>query len=434
MTFRLRRLLWPKSWGGKAILFLVFMTALLVSTFFSAQHYSAKRLAEAWKLGDEFGLPIELSALLGERVPDAENAAFPLDEASTIAGRFLTVERERHKNPEDRALIQNQTYLAAMDRLLSDAEYERAISEADRRTGYFSPIVPADPLINTKLTHLEPRRELIRAEQAIARRLASLGKREEAVERLLRIARLTRRWEDREPFFVAALVNISLRSVLIAEFNFQLRNGGPLPSRFHNDIDREMSETERLLLVIPRLAQVEKLSTVGAFDQFAVFRPRFLTKPIADADRAFLLHHIHWWARTYDRPHYLVKSGIDAKEAELQAMFEQPLSTFMYQGTRLLMPAFKMVRIGFDRLIANARCLRIVNAMARKSDFAAEISTLGAPKECLVDPFDGNRLRIKTTPAGPIIYSVGSDFADDGGSIGNGKDAGLGPREPKAEN
>src|SRR5262249_23303403 len=84
----------------------------------------------------------------------------------------------------------------------------------------------------------------------------------------------------------------------------------------------------------------------------------------------------------------------------------------------------------FADSIAYCRCLRIVNAMARKWDFNAPLESLGLPNECLIDPFDGERLRVKQTPDGPIVYSVDSNFIDDGGKInqlGTQFDIGFGP-------
>jgi hypothetical protein len=106
----------------------------------------------------------------------------------------------------------------------------------------------------------------------------------------------------------------------------------------------------------------------------------------------------------------------------------------MHLGAAMMVPAVGQTRNAFDRAIAKARCLRIVNALARRGDFKAPLDSLGLPKECLIDPFDGNRVRLKETPGGPIIYTLGSDLEDDGGNLdstgGKKWDVGLGPPKP----
>jgi hypothetical protein len=82
-----------------------------------------------------------------------------------------------------------------------------------------------------------------------------------------------------------------------------------------------------------------------------------------------------------------------------------------------------------DRLTADVRCLRIVNAMAKWKAFDSELDALGLPPACLIDPFDGRRLRMKRTPNGPIVYSVGANLLDDGGDFDQAKDVGLGPSQ-----
>ena len=43
-----------------------------------------------------------------------------------------------------------------------------------------------------------------------------------------------------------------------------------------------------------------------------------------------------------------------------------------------------------------------------------------------LDPFDGESLRLKRLPAGPVIYSVGPDRTDNGGAIDRRADAPAG--------
>jgi hypothetical protein len=426
-----RRFHRPHSLAGKSTFAVVLLVCAIVIAYFVATNAMAKRLEVAWKLSEEFGLPRNLDGLFGEKIPDRENAAYPMETAASIASRFLTAERNRLNNPQDDVLIGDQSYLAAMDRLLVEPEYESSLAEADRRPGYHSLDAFGTPLFTTLLTHLNAQRELVRAEQAIARRLTSLDKREEAVRRLLRMTRLTRRWEDKEPFLIAALKNILLRSAIMEELNGVLRHGGPLPAGLHDEIEYEFALTENALLILPRVAEAEKLMIVEAREKYPLPGSRIVNRLARDDDLAFMIRQIHGVAGTYDRPYYLAKPEIVAIESDFMELFNDPVRKWMHAGAQFLSPAISIGRRQIDRLIALSRCLRIVNAMARKNDFAAGFDSLGLPKEVFIDPFDGKTMRIKKTPNGPLVYSIGGDLYVLGGAPKATKGFGLGPPETK---
>jgi hypothetical protein len=55
------------------------------------------------------------------------------------------------------------------------------------------------------------------------------------------------------------------------------------------------------------------------------------------------------------------------------------------------------------------------------------IEKLGLPKDATIDPFTGSPLHLRKTAGGWIIYSNGSNLADDGGRLEDLKDVGIGP-------
>jgi len=434
---RIRCLLWPRSLAGKAGVIALVFAVVLVGAYLAALHYSAKRLEEAWALGKEFGLPTDFVELLGPNVPPERNLAVPLDRATGLARTVILAARAQRTAQDDKEM-EDPAFLAAMDGLLKDVEYEQAMAEADRLTEYRSPVVVVHPLYNLSLAYLQARREHLRSEQALARRLTGLGKREEATQRLLRMSRLTRRWEEKEPFLIGALVNIAMRTVLLEELNLVLRRGGPLGPSMHDEIDRELAEYETILKAIPRIGQTESIACVDSYEMLSPMGNNGFFRPLADNDRAFLIRHLHRWMKTADKQYYEAKPELDAMDKELKDLVADPVHRLIYLGTAAGLPAVNSTRGAFDRLIAKARCLRIVNAWATRNDFNAAVEKLGLPKERLIDPFDGQRLRVKPTPSGPIVYSVGPDLKDDGGKLeapptgGPGWDWGLGP-PPTAE-
>jgi len=438
-TSSIRRFLWPRSLAGKAGVVALAFAVLLMVLWFAALRYSSQRLAAAWKLSDEFGYPNDFQALLGPRVAPEKNMTVPLDRASSTAVNFMATERAKRQIVEQDPL-DDPSFLAAMDALIADPNFEGALAEADRLPEYRSPVVEVHPLFNIMLTYLQTRRDLVRAEQAITRRLVAQGKSDEAARKLLRHHRLTRRWEDKEPFLIAALVNIAIRTILIEELNLILRRG-PLPPELHDEIERELAQTETILRVLPQIAQTEKIAAIDAYDEFtplqkyAALRP--VLRPISDNDKAYLLQHLHRWMKVSDRPYYEVKIELDALDDELKRVHSDPVGHFLHLGSTMLLPATNSVRQAFDRMIAKARCLRILNAWSRRNNFSLPLESLGLPQECLIDPFNGKRLMTKTTPDGPVIYSVGPDLKDDGGQFvvgaGKGWDVGLEPPKPPAK-
>jgi len=426
---RPKRRLWPRTLAGKAGVAALAGLALLIGMYIVAGHYAAKRLEEAWALSDEFGLSNDIDALLGPNVAAEQNMAMPLDKAAERAISFVEVERSFWKGTGDP--FDDPLKFAALDRFVSDAEYNAWLAEADARTEYHSPAQIKQPINQTLLPHLNQRQGLAIVERGVAQRLTNQGRREEAVRRLLLIVRLTRRWEDKEPFMVAALVNVAIRLIAIEGLNAVLRSGGPLPASMHDEIDREAAACETILRLILRMGQYEKIASVADYKTFSPLAVSPLLQPLIDNDRAYKLHYMHRWAKLWDKPLYEARAELEALDREIRGIAGDGVRRLMYMGSVMSVPAVMQMRMRMDRLIAESRCLRIVNAMARKGDFKEAIDSLGLPKECIIDPFDGKPMRVKPTDKGPIVYSIGQDFTDDGGSVGTtsvaGKDVGLGP-------
>jgi hypothetical protein len=429
-----RRRLWPRSLAGKAGVVALFFLFVLVGAYLIAGRYSAQRLADAWKLSDEFGFSNDFEKLLGDFVPPEKNMAVPLDDASTIAQKFQLNARNSFPNEDLQVVLESPKYIALFSGLLADQAYEKALNDADCRPDYFSPVVMTQPLFNINLGYLQTRREFIRAELAIAKLLESQGKREEAVLRMVRASRLNRRWQDREPFLIGALINIAVRSVAIAELNRLLRSGPRLPPATHDAVEKEMAEAEAIRDVLPKIGQMEKIAAVTGYGTFPGLDIVERIPPVADNDKAYMISYLHRFMQTAKLPYYEAKPILDGMENDLKKTVGDPIGRVLHIGTAMMLPAVINARTAFDRFLAQARCLRIVNAMARRGDWKAEPTTLGLAGECLLDPFDGKPLLIKQTPEGTIVYSVGPDQVDGGGVIdmtGGVKDVGLGPEVKK---
>src|SRR5215207_2719755 len=105
-----RRRWWPKSLAAKAGVVCLFFIVILLTAYWAAGRYSAQRLADAWKLSEEFGLPNEFEKLLGEFVPPEKNMATSLDEAASISQTFQAKARGNFPNEELETVLDSPKY------------------------------------------------------------------------------------------------------------------------------------------------------------------------------------------------------------------------------------------------------------------------------------------------------------------------------------
>ena len=85
-----------------------------------------------------------------------------------------------------------------------------------------------------------------------------------------------------------------------------------------------------------------------------------------------------------------------------------------------MLPEIKLSQLPVARLRAKIRVLRVLNAAQARlpadGGDAPRLRELGLPAEATTDPFTGEPLHVKKLPKGWLIYSVGANFQDDGGS------------------
>jgi hypothetical protein len=101
----------------------------------------------------------------------------------------------------------------------------------------------------------------------------------------------------------------------------------------------------------------------------------------------------------------------------------------------LLQPSIAAALTADRRNLGKIRALRAISALQA---FAAEhdreatgLAELALPAAAIADPFSAGPLVARDTDAGWLVYSVGDNGVDDGGSLGDIRDYGFGP--PPAE-
>lgn len=416
MTTPLLRRRWlPQSLAGKAAAVFVAGVILIVVAWTAALGSAYWRLASALEEAHGLGYRDSWEKLAGPTVPDEDNAAFPMAEVA----RLVDVAYRESKAAK---LSWPKTSLS----LSSDVNYERMLDDADRRPRYRTRVRQAD-LDPTKTAQLSDvgclgMTLVAETECSIARDLIGKGQAEKAVDRMLRLLRITRKWTSHEPLFISHNLAVNIRGSAVRILNHAVRAG--LSASVHDDIERETSCHDLM-------TQQSALAANGVRDMHltmnrqAWIHRHAWAKPLAVFDAAAVHEETNDYARTVHESYAAYQSRPKPKH---------PLSGLPWKWVGSPAGAgLANARMHFDGSTALVRCLRIVNAMAAKKNWSAELDSFGLPSECLIDPFDGERLRIKRTPDGPIVYSIGGDLTDEGGKLDDARkpyDIGLGPVAP----
>jgi len=389
----------------------------LVLLYLVAWWRTSASLAAAWKLSDEVGLPNDAASLRGAPVPPDQNMAFVLDRAAKLASEFEGKEiDERVLQGDDRSLYDVPERLPLIDELMGDAEYESLLKQAATMKDYYRPS-PPNVFRSGPPDYFGTRRSFARIERAAARRLATTGQFEAAALRLLRTHALFRQCLRHETMLLEILVNEAICSSGVDELLRMMRRGVRFSPAIYEAIERELAATDEYRQLLLLSTQFDKFVLVEGYLDVLTWQRLFPFKPIIDSECEFIVRLQHRRVRTCSKPFAEVRDELKQMDAETSGPGYEPDNNYFPRG-RWMVGHFALgARTALERMSALNHCVRIVNALARTHDVNADFESLGLPPECLIDPFDGKRLRIKQTPKGPIVYSVGEDLVDDDGDI-----------------
>lgn len=252
---------------------------------------------------------------------------------------------------------------------------------------------------------------MLQADVAIAE-----GQPDEAVQWCVRTLRYSRQLEN-EPFTVGFLVVLAVRSAALDKVNQTLR-AGPISADGRQLLRQELEQVDDMSGFVRCLKQ-ERVFGIASFRRMI---PGKL--PL-------------WYARDWESDYLDVMATELRIGAEPKHRVSEALSTQQKQIAsssalaRLVYPSLVAAREAMDRVRASTRCLIVLNSLQAAELDANEpprADRLGLDAEHVTDPYDGEPLRIKHTPAGYVVYSVGRNGKDDGGAIGEPHlDIGAGP-------
>ena len=262
--------------------------------------------------------------------------------------------------------------------------------------------------------HIRPAYRVLRARAML---LAGTGDRDEAVRTALVILRLSRHFE-RNPVIVGYMLAMVTRSVGIDAANLALQ-AGPVSDEVRQALDAELARCEGTDNY-RRAITSERAFGMDCFRTFPARGFWLLSRGVWNREESAYLDTLDAFvAVTQDpRPYRQVLQSIE--EAPTGGPF----------GT-LATPALQHLHEAVTRSRALARSLRVLNAIQARptapGDALPKLAELGLPPEATVDPYTGEALRVKRLPQGWLVYSVGKNFTDEGGKLGDVSDVGVGP-------
>ncbi len=413
-----RMLKWIGIIAGAAIVILLLGNAFFVRI---AGTGLEDRLAALRRAGE----PVRIADLAHQPIPSEKNADAFLHRA---AGDLEAIRKELE------AMYPRVGYPTGA---LTPAEQER-LEKLFAAHPQFLPLLEqaadcpdSDPQLDTTLPRTRflqecldlagRHRPLSRVLKARSALLMSQGRPDDAVAAQLLALRLARHWR-REPMLIGFLVTASGEYVAIEEINRVLQ-AGPVSPATRRAIDAELAlhdtmdgftwalRSERAF----SLATLREMLGPGSWLTRG-FINRALIRLLDLYDR-----HLQYAAQPYART--------VARRRSPPPLFEG-LNPYGRLVT-LLEPGLISAREPAERIRAMSRALRVLNALQARvpagGDRVPALDDLGLPAEATLDPFTGEPLRVTRTPRGWMVYSVGSNGADDGGTFEKGADVGVGP-------
>jgi hypothetical protein len=418
-----RRWWWPRSLAGKLGVFVTVGALLLAVAWTAAYVATERRVKEALAFSDRYGLPRTMEELVGPPIPEGENAAVPLTEATAIA----TAEIAKSPDFQANSYGMDASMLVNPSRLLADERYEALVRAADERPMYRSLAADADYPTYDSYRLLMDRLRFASAEVAIGRWLGKNGRATEGVERLLRLQRLNRKWRDKEPTAWSAICSENIEDSVCNDLSDILFERPTLPASLYDAVETELAAGIDYAKSCLRGIQAEKLEVVAVCKEYGWQPGVRIFRPVENLDVLETLDYFH---RSMEIARFSLAQRSKA-QAQLNdaaaARNKDRLHQWLHPVSVKHLPALQNLHEDWRHPMVIARCCRIVNAMARRKDFNAPLDSLGLPPNCLIDLYDGKPLRTKQTLNVAKVYSVGLNLIDDGGDFKDWNDVGLGP-------
>jgi hypothetical protein len=266
-----------------------------------------------------------------------------------------------------------------------------------------------------------PRPFSILAEGLAAQQWAD-GNTDQAIRTSLRMLRFASAGEE-ERCLISFISSLATREAAVRQLNVIIRET-PMSPRTRSEVLQAIDKVD----IVASYQQAMRGERIISYEQTKKFQSS--RQPFGayfSFDSVDILDFGTELIKIADKPYCETKPVIDKWPDHVLGLREILFS--------LLKPSQSIIVKSKDRTLAMFRCIRILDAIQERHigpKDAVDLTRLGLPPQEIVDPFDGKTMKIKSTPAGWIIYSVGPDLVDNGGDVIGikAKDFGLAPLAP----
>jgi len=418
----------------KILTIISIVIVLLSLTYAIAVSYSSAKLSQAYRDLEKDGRPVELTEVIPPEVSDSQNAALLYESAAL----FLKAQPAPNGNllmylgaHSDKFIKEtlDSDKLTEFEQLMAQEKVLQALSMVEQGTQRDSCRYDLnyDDGLGIRLPHLHGLRNLIFIGCAKAQIEAKTGNPDTAWE----MVRTQLKFADAlrtEPVLVSQLVRMGMISLSCDTIKKLCEIAPPNDQQYRTiesllgDLDEITSivraiDGERLLFGewAFSLPKDELKETIGGFSENyipgIIHRFRFLRLtfiPLFLADRAAYMRFMHEGVRFAERPY----------SREQADVLEKGVQKKRYILTSILTPALFRVKEVHCRMIAYVRITRAGLALLQykqtKNAFPATLEVLKLRN--ISDPFSDGVLSYKTEGQGFVLYSVGADQKDNGGS------------------
>ena len=409
---------------------------ILLVGWFVLDVSSSAELEAALAQIQALGWPTELADLYPQPIPDSENAAPLHQQASAAVGdsnpisRVDSLESWLDLSEEEQTKVRSHLTekAEALELLHQAAQVPGSDFNLNYRASYAMP-----------LPHLSGLRQSARLQRAAVIVALADGRTEEALEHWLDSTAVVRHGENQK-ILISELVRLACLFVSLDALEALVQSGQLTPAHVDRalgaleGIEGHDSFTEGMK---GELAFGRDIHRIGPSQMQSIVRPggRYpmglgplvalyrspLVRPWRQHDEATHIAVLTQLIQLSQQPYYQAQKGLQQWEDTLDDLppWQAPL-------TKMLLPALGRACEALARAEARLACARVALALERyrltHGDYPATLDSLvpGHLPDVPVDPFDGKPVRYVNEGQRVVVYSVGEDLRDDGGSDDTG--------------
>jgi hypothetical protein len=405
-------------------LVVLFVAAVLLIIHSVRLSESDKRLEEQIAAIRAAGDPVRFTDLAGPPIPPEQNADTFLRRARQD---IESLEKELTPLLKEGSIWDKRQDAEVLAKIRSAWEAYPAIlpllekaAACDRYDAGYDYSANAITLVNEEIENAGEFRSCIRILDARAAWQLGERQRDDALTTTILMLKLSRHFDSRSAVVLRLLVGFASRGVSLHAVN-RVRQDGPVSASV-----REMLEAELLSHNMAATSAAGlKTERVLGVENFAMMPKR---------SSWFLRHMWNEDQSTYFEIMTVFIASMDQTYVDFQVT--QSKLDIRFEGRRaplakLVMPAIQSFYESKARTEALIRCLLLLNKIAGLGDSvepdALVLEQLNLPDSAMIDPYNGERLKIKKSVEGWMIYSVGRNLKDDGGILDDKTDVGFGP-------